>query len=177
MWQARGCMSSKDERIDKWNFTASLFMRDSDRAAAILASSYLEEAIGDYIKSFLVQDPSIEELFEGHGALSSFSARIGIAFALGLITKKMRNDLNSIRKVRNHFAHHPTETSFQVSPVRDLCSNLLGAEPSSEDDGIILQETRPRMQFLVTIGSILSSLEKILETQQRRVEAPISRYS
>jgi DNA-binding MltR family transcriptional regulator len=170
-------MGSRDQRIDKWNFTASLFMKDSDRAAAILASSYLEEALGEYIKLFLVEDSSIDELFRGYGPLSSFSARIGIAFATGLVTKRMRDDLNSIRKIRNHFAHHPAETSFQVPLVRDLCSNLLGAEPFKEKDGIILQETRARMQFLVTIGSILSNLETILQTQVRRVEPTALRYS
>ena len=170
-------MNSREERIDSWNFTAALFMRDSDRAAAILAASYLEEALGDYIKSFLVEDSSIEGMFEGYGSLSSFSARIEIAFALGLVTKRMRDDLNFIRKIRNFFAHHPTETSFQVSPVRDWCSNLLGAEPIKEEDGTILRETRPRMQFLVTIGSILWNLERILETQERRVEPVAPRYS
>lgn len=100
------------------------FRGESDRAAAILAASFLDEALAAAIRSQFVDDPSVDELFTGYGPLSSFSARIEIAFALGLLDKKHKGDLRFIRKIRNHFAHHPARASFEMSPVSDWCSNF-----------------------------------------------------
>lgn len=152
-----------------YNKIVNLYHGESDRAAAVLASSFMDKCLEDCLKAFLVDDPSVEDLFTGYGPLSSFSAKIGMAFALGLINQDMKADLNYIRKVRNHFAHHPAETSFDVSPVRELCSNLSMARPIRREDGGFFQESNPRAQFLLTLGTIVCFLYDIMPMQQKRV--------
>lgn len=48
-----------------------------------------------------------DKIFEGFGPLSSFSARIDVAFAFGLIDGDLRADLHKMRDLRNAFAHSP----------------------------------------------------------------------
>ena len=45
------------------------------------------------------------KLFEGYGALATLSAKIDLAYAMGLINQDLRRDLHVIREIRNAFAH------------------------------------------------------------------------
>jgi hypothetical protein len=86
---------------------------ESDRAAALLAGSFVEHYLAEYLKTCcLVSDPDIDELFHGFGPMATFAQRISIAYAIGAIDTGMRDDLRAIKDIRNHFAHHPTEAKF-----------------------------------------------------------------
>jgi hypothetical protein len=168
-------MSSYDEWLrghDQWihgyDSIVELYHNESDRAAAVLAGSVLEKYLGDHIRLFLVDHPSVDELFRGYGPFSSFAARINTAFALGLLTEKMRDDCNYIRKIRNHFSHHPAEASFLTSPVRELCANLSTAKPIKTADGSIFHQTEPRLQYLLAVGILISGMYAIIHKQHRR---------
>jgi hypothetical protein len=43
-------------------------------------------------------------LFKGYGPLSSFSAKIDLAYALKVTTLEIHNELHKIRDIRNAFA-------------------------------------------------------------------------
>ena len=148
---------------ETWNSIVDSYRQESDRAAAILAAAFADEFLKECIQSFLIDDASIKKLFEGYSSLSSFSARIDVAYALGLMTQSVQRDLNLVRKVRNHFAHHPSDTSFDISPVRDYCSNLSTAQESVRDD-ITFKKATPRKQYLSAIGLA------IVETHNIRVK-------
>jgi DNA-binding MltR family transcriptional regulator len=59
----------------------------------------------EYIAKKFVDDKAVAKLFEGFGPLSTFSAKIEFAFALGLLPRHVHTDLRTIKKVRNLFAH------------------------------------------------------------------------
>lgn len=145
-----------------------LYPSESDRAAAILAASFIDNYLADCIKSVLVESPDVIELFKGYAPLSSFSARISMAYALGLLTEGMKKDFHYIRKIRNHFAHHPDEASFEISPVRELCSNLSMAQATINPDGSPRRVQLPRSQYLVTIGITAVMLNNTSRDQTRR---------
>ena len=65
-----------------------------------------------------------KRLFRPEGPLGSFSARIDLAYALGLIGKKAARDLHLIRKIRNDFAHDPKTIMFDDDRVAKRCSEL-----------------------------------------------------
>jgi DNA-binding MltR family transcriptional regulator len=92
---------------------------ESDRAAALLIASFLESGLSDGLKRSLVEDDSVTRLFQAYGPLATLSGKIDIAFAVGLLTTEIKADLHLIRKIRNHFAHHPDLTDFTEAPVRD----------------------------------------------------------
>jgi hypothetical protein len=158
------------EKFLEFNSIFDSYANESDRAAAILAASYLDSYLEECIKFFLVDDPYIEKLFKGTSPLSTFSSRIDMAFALGLITEEIKKNLDYIRKIRNHFAHYPTVTSFTDSHVRNLCSNFSFLE--KYEDGttrnIADDEPEPRKKFLHIVGLCMLGLHTLTRNQQKR---------
>ena len=66
-----------------------------------------------------------EELFTGYGPLSSFSAKIAMAYALELINGPARSRLSLLRKIRNEFAHSDdVNFSFEDPDARALMASL-----------------------------------------------------
>src|SRR5258708_23720824 len=145
-------MDNSFQWITDYQNVVELYHAESDRGAAVVAGSLVDKCLEDCLHRFFVQDSSIDELFTGYGPLTTSASKAGVAFALGLISVEMKRDLTYIRKVRNHFAHHPSEATFDVSPVRELCSNLSLAKPIPAQDGGTFQETNPRLQYLFTVG-------------------------
>ncbi len=160
---------NRENWLKKYNKIVRLYKEESDRAAAVLAASFVDKCLIDGISSFLVDDPSVDELFERYGPLSTFSARIDIAFALGLITLQMKSDLTYIRKIRNHFAHHIDETSFNMAPAKDLCSNLSTAQGIPTEDGGVFKREQPRDQYIFAIAITLTYFDRIVSSQRRLV--------
>lgn len=67
-------------------------------------------------------------LFGGMGPLHSFSARIHIAKAMGIISAHDAAELHKLRKLRNEFAHSGIPLDWSDSKVRSLVAGLDGAQ-------------------------------------------------
>lgn len=92
---------------------------------ALLAGSYLESQLAGAIARVLVKDAKFQaSLLEGYGPLVTLRARVDIAHGLGLIPPAMYRALHQIRRVRNHFAHHPEATDFSEPAIADRCRTL-----------------------------------------------------
>ena len=100
------------------------FNKESDRGAGILAGSFLEHYLGLYLRSKTVDEKVAEKLFGAMGPLATFSQRIAVAYAFGFVDKGQYADLEIIRKVRNYFAHHPIEGTFEAAEVRSKILSL-----------------------------------------------------
>jgi DNA-binding MltR family transcriptional regulator len=57
-----------------------------------------------------------KRLFESFGPLGSFSNKILMARALGIITNEIYQELEKIREIRNIFAHSNARQSFGLRP-------------------------------------------------------------
>jgi DNA-binding MltR family transcriptional regulator len=143
----------------KYNKLVEHFHKESDRSAAIVLASFLEVCLEKYLMSFMIDDSQVQKIFDDHGPLSSLSACIDCAYAFGLIDVKTKQDLTFIRKIRNHFAHHPDVASFADSPVSDWCKELSFSKSSDE--------TKPKSQFLIAVGLIIGQLHN--DMLRRRV--------
>jgi hypothetical protein len=93
------------------------------RAAAIMASVSVENAL-EYALTFRfgslanVSDVSMfEGLFRYPKPLSSFAAKIEIGYATGVYGLLTRDDLNTIRKIRNAFAHATIIIDFDTPEI------------------------------------------------------------
>jgi mannitol operon repressor len=70
---------------------------------------------------------------EGFNApLETFSTRTAAAYALGLISQAEFKDCETLRRIRNRFAHD-VHTSFDQQDIGDLCANLTMAAQSYGD--------------------------------------------
>jgi hypothetical protein len=55
----------------------------------------------------MTDDPAIFKLFDGFGPFVTFDQKISTAYAFRLIPVWVRNDLSTIKDIRNHYAHSP----------------------------------------------------------------------
>ena len=116
-----------------YNQMVDLYRTESDRGAAVLAGSYVENVIGELLVHTMTDKSLADELFGTDGPLSTFSQRIRIAQAFGAVSVSTAAALHLIRKIRNHFAHHPQNASFDDSPVKDWIRALLPFLPPSTE--------------------------------------------
>lgn len=96
----------------------------SHMACVLIAGSYLDKCLAAMLKRRLAKCKETNELLTPNGSLGTFSARITMAFVLGLITKITHDNLNVVRKIRNHFAHHHLDMTFADPGVQSLCHGL-----------------------------------------------------
>ena len=101
---------------------------ESDRGAVVLAGSLVENALGQFLERYSlrhVDKKTTEKLFGPTGPISTFSQRTLVASAFGLIGKRAHQQLDAIRVIRNHFAHHPAEASFNDANIVGVPQKLL----------------------------------------------------
>lgn len=140
------------ERLVAYNKMVEQFRGESDRAAAILAVSFLDNDLQRMLLAYLVDHPKVKELFEGDRPLATFSSRITLALGLGLLSPDTFSDLNLIRKIRNHFAHSEDAATFDSSPSRDWCAQLWVTKQAKDPVFDPAIQRTPRDQFLLAVG-------------------------
>jgi len=98
---------------------------ETDRGCALMAAAYLDSELeGLLAKRFVNDDEVRAELMRPLGPLGSFSVRIDLAYALGLIGAKARRDLHLIRKIRNDFGHVAKKLTFSNQALVSRCKEL-----------------------------------------------------
>jgi mannitol operon repressor len=116
------------EKLKDWQSFHDELFKESDRACVILGAAYLDESIGILLANFFIDDPKVvKNLISAdvlNAPLSTFASRITAAYCLGLIDKIQYNDLNTIRKIRNLFAHGLQGISFEDGRVIKECEKL-----------------------------------------------------
>jgi DNA-binding MltR family transcriptional regulator len=124
---------STDERIAKRDELFEALTRESDRGLILVSASYLDIALEDLLRSKFTSlnkasSVIINSLFDNFGPLSSFSAKIKIVYAMGLVEEWVYHDLEVIRKLRNEFAHGMGLAAFSSKEVVRLTELLKGAD-------------------------------------------------
>jgi len=96
----------------------------NDRAIAIIGASFLDTQLEHILRAFFVNDEhEVDSLLEPERPLGTFASRIRIAYCLGFICKTIRDDLRTVGKIRNKFAH-TLDASFDREPIRSWCMSL-----------------------------------------------------
>lgn len=162
--QSGQTMKPVKTNLDIHNRVVKEFENESDRGAAVLAGSLAENYLAKYMKSYMVDDPKIDCMFEGFGPFADFNKRIECAYSFKLIPKEQKVALDSIKKIRNHFAHKPFEASFDKAPISDWCKsiptkNLL---PESGETSSNFSHMKNRDKFMVTISLLIANWEVIM---------------
>jgi len=135
-----------------------------DRSIVLIASALVENALEVAILSKMVQVSTDfrKRLFsyDGNGPLATFDARIKIAFALGLVGPRTKDDLDQIRIIRNHFAHIPDLIDFDTEEIATLCRSFHLQSTFSIVEGI---SDDPRIIFVNVTLALLSRLKSDME--------------
>jgi hypothetical protein len=91
--------------------TVELLRTESDRGLALIVGEWLSEMARSLLRHALVDSSLEKRLLEGSLApLGTFSARALACFAFGLISRRVSDALDIIRRIRNSAAHF-AETS------------------------------------------------------------------
>jgi hypothetical protein len=119
--------------------------KQSDRGAGIIAAAFTEEILEKIILNRLrpLSSDKYRDLFKGNSPLSTFAAKIDMAFAIGVLNEIAHRQLHLIRKVRNCFAHSIQPLDFEHSEIKQL----IGSNELIANSGL-LQENSTRNAFL-----------------------------
>jgi hypothetical protein len=116
---------------------------ESDRGAIILAATGIEDMLEFEILKRLPNlehdEPTRKRMFEQDGQLSSFSKKIEMAYAMGIIDKDYRKKIDLVREIRNACAHARMPLSLAKSVLRipcevvisDMLEDLIDHEPAT----------------------------------------------
>ena len=119
------------------------FYKESDRGAALLAGSMLDEILGRLLRAHLIAEPESDKLLTGFNApLGTFNARIIAAYCLGLIERLEFKEANTIRKIRNKFAHTWGDLSLDDVGLKPLIDALPLEQNTDEAEGLASASTR-----------------------------------
>lgn len=119
-------LSENNPDLDAYYTFKKEIENNSDRGTVLICTSILDAQLEKLLKSFLISHKKIDnELFNSTQALGNSSAKINMSYYLGLITETEKNNLNSIRKIRNIFAHQINQLSFNDPRILGLCNNLI----------------------------------------------------
>ena len=143
---------NEPEIIDLSKFF-NLFNKESDRGAALIAASFLDNSLKEIIKAYLIDNKSSKELIDGFNApVGTFSSRINLSNSLGLIMKDEYALLHSIRKIRNEFGHEWNEVTFDSTTIKNKVQNLQWYGP--ED----ITDRTNKAKFNFAVVKLLSNL-------------------
>lgn len=151
--------------------------QESDRGCVIFGAALLEDKLELLLRSYCRQDPQIIKqvvapLFQGYAPLSTFSAKIQVSFALGLIPERVFKSLNLLRKLRNQFAHDKDIVSFQSNTYQPLLEAFLSS--TKEGDSVRVtpeqweqitqrQPSARKVAFCLNIAYLLGRLDVFIE--------------
>jgi hypothetical protein len=97
----------------------------SDRAVAIIAATLLEDRLTRTLKARFNENKKItDELFKVSGPLGYFGTKINVGFLVGLYGEPFRRELETIKDIRNAFAHSLQVRDFKTDKIRGLINNL-----------------------------------------------------
>lgn len=95
-----------------------------DRAIVIIGSAFLETILEHILIEFLPEDEKEVDVLLGYDKpLGTYSNKVRMIYCLGLIEKKVMQDLKLIGKIRNRFAHD-LSVSFHDKDITDWCKQL-----------------------------------------------------
>ncbi|TDO69819.1 mannitol repressor [Halanaerobium saccharolyticum] len=149
---------------DIFKFRAIL-LKETDRGSALMAASYLEDLLEKLLRKFFVDDNLLSNnLLNGYGGLSSFKSKIDLAYLLGLISRRVKRDLNLIRKIRNEFAHSAENINFNSSSINNRCNEL--------NYNIFNDDISGRNKFIRVVFGLAGVLSSTKIKKERREEKP-----
>lgn len=99
-------------------------LKAADRTIAVTAAAFLDHALQKAICTHLPLSANHKDLFDDRGPLGTLSAKIIMAKALEIIDTVEREDLDTIRTIRNSFAHTLLPIGFDADEVKTLCKTL-----------------------------------------------------
>lgn len=136
---------------------------EPDFSVVVVSCAYLDACLGSILEKYLLQCTVSTKLLDARtGVLGTFTARSDTCYALGLVSKRVYQDLLVLAELRNQVAHHHLMLSFSTPAIAEACRSLKYAEMLERwdrDDGELmfkpgqLKDARTRFVMSVVLMS------------------------
>ncbi|MGY2685047.1 hypothetical protein [Pseudomonas tolaasii] len=145
------------------------FKGESDRGCAVLVLCVLEDLLIEAVKQRLPVCSSDE--LRAIAPFGKLATVVSNAFLIGAVSKRERDELLRLIKIRNKFAHKALDgLSFFHPDIIDMCRKLELADVFDE-----FSSDNPRTRFTVsallvycTLHNTLGVVEKLKELESRK---------
>jgi DNA-binding MltR family transcriptional regulator len=165
-------------KTDEWvRLVNEMAEAADDRAMVVLFGAVLDAVLGEMLMSWLLPDKIVQAFFDPlreEAFLSTFGARKNLAFALGLISEEERKDLQAVATVRNIFAHHLLDATFEHPEVRKCLSKLQTVRAITADDSPRDRFRKATNQFLISFRTFRQLEPTTPAKFRRRVERRVA---
>lgn len=145
------------------------FDDESDRGAALVAASMLDERLEQILRAFMIECDASNNLLSGFNApLGTFSARASAAMSLGLIQENEFKEITLIRKIRNVFGHGWEPQTFDSQKVAAHVIQLPWCGPSEYEP-----TATNRARFNAAVSMLLVDLMwrvRLVEWERRQIK-------
>jgi hypothetical protein len=120
---------------------------ESDRGAAILTATGVEDTLEwACARKMKLKPEALDAVFGFDGLAGTFSAKIHLAFALGIIDRETHDQIDLLREIRNACAHSRKPINFELPElkaitlvaIKDLTPILQLQQPGALRDGFVL---------------------------------------
>ena len=144
------------QNVATLDFVAAL-RAESDRGAVILAGSMIDDMLTQALKDRmpLINSEEKNRIFAFEGIAATFSSRVKLAQAMGIINRGSRHLIDLIREMRNACAHSRQPINF-TTPV--LYQALCSAMPGIATDARNREKSFPRGMFYLMCGVLADSI-------------------
>ena len=140
--------------------------KESDRGCVLIACSFLDELMRRIVLAFLIDRDDTGRLVDGFNApLGTLSTRVAAAYGLGLISEREFKECETLRRIRNRFAHD-VHASFNSQDIRDLAHNLT---MSAKDYDAVLVDARGRYTT-AAVALILNLTNRPVYVSRKRLQ-------
>jgi DNA-binding MltR family transcriptional regulator len=166
----------KEPYVDQLNSLLESLHEHDDRSLILTIAAFAEDTLEQLLLDYLREPKQAKELVNGFNApLGTFSARIKTAFVLGLMRKDHYQTLESLRKIRNKFAHNWDGVSIDREDIASLVAQLSPSRRveylASEDDAC---EISTRQRVVEKMSDILIDLRMLAKSLNKRdIKAPL----
>jgi hypothetical protein len=149
----------EDPVFGRINRLLAVIREDDERGLVLSIGAFAEECLGRLLLTYLRGGKSASDLVDGFNApLGTLSARIKACHALGLLTEEQYRDLESMRRVRNEFAHNWEGCAFEQQNIAAWIASMQESRLASQP------AATPREKFRDNVAHILVELEYLRST-------------
>lgn len=102
----------------------ALAVMDEHTALVITLTTYLDRSLERIFEENFVEGADSRTILLNDGPLATLSAKIKLGFALGFFNEAISARLDTLRELRNCFAHSSTRLHFSLPEVQAVCERL-----------------------------------------------------
>jgi hypothetical protein len=145
--------------------------RERDTFQVVWNHCYLDNVLESMLRRAFVRDGAAAGLFDPGRPLWSFTAKVGVAFGIGLITADERRDFELVNKIRNTVAHNIRGSTFRGSRLQRWAAELSVAREArtqhraGKEFGRLFFEMSPRERFDVCVWILGTRLARKIHRQ------------